>query len=86
MEPQAFALRMQHGMIDEIESAHPAYVVFVPVHTSWLPMRHDQPILQWAARYIEQCYERVTVAAAGEAEDNPVTTHRRRSAAACSAK
>jgi len=31
----------------------------VPIHTSWLPMRQEEPILQWSSRYIGQCYDRV---------------------------
>jgi hypothetical protein len=35
MEPQPYAAAMRGEMIQEIERANPAYVVFVNVHTSW---------------------------------------------------
>jgi hypothetical protein len=35
MEPQPYAAAMRKEMIQEIERANPAYVVFVNVHTSW---------------------------------------------------
>jgi hypothetical protein len=35
MERQPYAAAMQREMIQEIEQANPAYVVFVNIHTSW---------------------------------------------------
>ena len=35
MEQQPYAAAMQKEMIQEIERANPAYVVFVNIHTSW---------------------------------------------------
>jgi hypothetical protein len=62
MERQRYASRMQHEMIEEIEAAHPAYLVFVRSTLSWLALREEEPILQWADRYINRCYDRVGVA------------------------
>jgi hypothetical protein len=76
MERQPYSLQMQHEMIQEIESAHPAYLVFVPIHTSWLPMRPEEPILQWSGRYIGQCYDRVGV-------EGAVSIYRRKNSEPC---
>jgi hypothetical protein len=57
MERQPYSLQMQHEVIREIEAAHPAYLVFVPIHTSWLPMRTEEPIPRWSERYIRQAQD-----------------------------
>jgi hypothetical protein len=62
MEQQPYARQMQAEMIKEIEAAHPVYVVFVRSALSWLARSPEEPILQWADRYIRRCYERVGVA------------------------
>jgi hypothetical protein len=62
MEQQKYGRRMQDEMIQEIESAHPAYVVFVTVATSWMARKPDEKILTWADQYTRQCYDRVGVA------------------------
>jgi hypothetical protein len=63
MEPQPYAARMQGEMIAEIEAAHPAYVVFVGIASSWLARpASDRLIFDWINRYLSACYERVGVA------------------------
>ena len=63
MERQPFASRMQDEMIREVESARPAYLVFVGVASSWATTpASDTRILNWANQYTAQCYERVGVA------------------------
>ena len=62
MEEQSYAGKMQQEMINEIESAHPRYLVYVNVAASWL--RHPQSetrIFEWRARYCE-AYELVALA------------------------
>jgi 4-amino-4-deoxy-L-arabinose transferase-like glycosyltransferase len=60
MEPQPFAARMQQEMISEIEAAHPEYVVWVRVPSSWIP-RPDSPtlILDWLQKYLGAGFEAV---------------------------
>jgi hypothetical protein len=63
MESQPYARTMQEEMIQEIESAHPTYLVFVGIGLSWLPRPgSDQTILQWASRYTQACYGLVGIA------------------------
>ena len=57
MEEQRYAERMQDEMIREIEAAHPAYIVFVRINTSWLVRDPNERILTWADRYLRQCYD-----------------------------
>ena len=63
MEPQRFASTMQDEMMDQIEKAHPAYLVVVQIGTSWLAGPQSDPrLLQWANRYSGECYDLVGVA------------------------
>lgn len=63
MEPQPFARRMQEEMIQQIEAAHPKYLVFVTISTSWLARPDsDQTILGWTKRYAARCYDVVGIA------------------------
>jgi UDP-N-acetyl-D-mannosaminuronic acid transferase (WecB/TagA/CpsF family) len=63
MESQPYARTMQEEMIQEIESAHPTYLVFVRIGLSWLPRPgSDQTILQWASRYTQACHGLVGIA------------------------
>ena len=60
MEPQPYAPTMQDSMMDEVEVAHPLYVVFPWIEQSWLPQPgSDQKIINWGRRYVRQCYEPV---------------------------
>ena len=62
MERQALAPRMQDEMIREIEQARPEYIVFVTTAVSWLPRPDsDRRILEWANRYLTQCYDIVGI-------------------------
>jgi len=45
MEPHQYAARMQQEMAQEIEAAHPKYVVFVAIGTSWLARPDSEHIL-----------------------------------------
>jgi Dolichyl-phosphate-mannose-protein mannosyltransferase len=72
MEQQPYARQMQAEMIKEIEAAHPVYLVFVRSRLSWLARSPEEPILQWADRYIRRCYERVGVAEVVERADDTV--------------
>jgi hypothetical protein len=56
MEPQTYAAQMQKEMMNEIEAAHPKYVVFVSVFTSWLARTPQEKILTWSDRYLRECY------------------------------
>lgn len=62
MEQQRYAQRMQDEMIHEIESTHPAYLVFVPINTSWLVRRPNEKILTWANQYMRECYQLAGIA------------------------
>ena len=62
MEQQPYAKRMQEEMIREVETTHPAYVVFVSIGTSWLARRSDERILVWADQYIRKCYDLAGIA------------------------
>lgn len=63
MERQPRAPRMQEQMIEEIERARPEFVVFVTTPTSWLARPDsDRHILEWANRYLTECYDVVGVA------------------------
>lgn len=62
MELQPYAGRMQRGMISEIESNRPAFLVLVMYKNSWL-IRHgsDVTILHWFDAYARSFYDRVGV-------------------------
>ena len=62
MEPQPFALKMQHEMIDEIETNQPEYLVFVSNPTSWnIRPTSDRTILKWFAQYSLASYNLVAI-------------------------
>ena len=58
MEKHRYALEMQREMIREIESAHPKFLIFVNVSTSWR-VRPDSEklIFQWAGKYCQKYYD-----------------------------
>ncbi len=63
MEPQPHAKAMQAEMIREIESAHPRFLVFPWIESSWLARKEsDQGIIVWARRYVDACYDPVGIA------------------------
>lgn len=63
MERQALAPQMQDEMIREIEQARPEFIVFVTTPMSWLARPDsDRRILEWANRYLTQCYDVVGIA------------------------
>jgi hypothetical protein len=63
MEPQPFAKSMQAEMIQEIERAHPRYLVFPWIDASWLAgPDSDQGILNWGSDYVDACYDTVGIA------------------------
>jgi hypothetical protein len=60
MEDQIYAGKMQREMIEEIEAAAPAFLVFVNMRYSWLMTeRSDLTILEWFNRYQGSFYDRV---------------------------
>ena len=60
LEPQPYALRMQQEMVQEIEQAHPEYLVFVDVPWSWLVRpTSEKMIVDWARKYIAAEYTEV---------------------------
>jgi hypothetical protein len=63
MEDQKYSTTMQNEMIHEIETAHPKYLVFAQIFTSWLVRpQSDKTILAWVDRYTHKCYELVGIA------------------------
>ena len=63
MEPQPYAPRMQDEMIQEVEAAHPKYLVFIGVRSSWLHQPDsDLKIVNWTERYTGACYETAGIA------------------------
>jgi hypothetical protein len=61
VETQIYADQMQNRMMDEIEAAHPKYIVYVRISTSWL-VRKPERILDWTSRYLETCYDLAGIA------------------------
>jgi hypothetical protein len=63
MEHQRYARAMQNEMIHEIEAAHPKYLVYAVIMTSWLVLPgSDMAIFTWIDNYTKQCYELVGIA------------------------
>jgi hypothetical protein len=62
VEPQPFAARMQQEMIHDIETAKPAYIVFVDVNTSWLHPETPNRVVEWLPGYMKPRYDPVGVA------------------------
>jgi hypothetical protein len=52
---------MQDEMIDEIERAHPKFVVLVNTVFSWSPPQTTDRILTWRYRYTRRCYNLVGI-------------------------
>lgn len=62
MEPQPNALKMQHEMIAEIESAKPEYLVYVSYVFSWIfHPNSDHAVLNWFDGYARRFYEPVGI-------------------------
>jgi hypothetical protein len=63
LEQQPFVSRMQDEMMQEITSAHPAYLVFAGGASSWASpkLTDDRRILAWVQDYSSRCYELVGV-------------------------
>jgi hypothetical protein len=61
VEPQPFASRMQREMIREVEAARPAFVVFTGAWVWNIDPGADRTILDWADRYLRECYDLVGV-------------------------
>ena len=54
MELHQYALQMQREMIQEIETAHPKYLVFVKDSTSWLQRENSERLVfEWFSKYRE---------------------------------
>ncbi|HEX4997242.1 MAG TPA: glycosyltransferase family 39 protein [Terriglobia bacterium] len=61
MERQKYSGQMQDEMISEITAAHPKYIVYVNVATSWLARNSKERILTWSRAYLDACYQIVGV-------------------------
>jgi hypothetical protein len=58
MEPQRYAVQMQHEMMREIEAARPKYLVFVSVTTSWLKHSNSHTkIFDWFDRFSAEDFQ-----------------------------
>lgn len=63
MENHPHAEAMQWRMIEQIEAARPAYLVFVQSSPSWIRRREGkEPIFEWYERYAAKNYNMVGVA------------------------
>jgi hypothetical protein len=62
MEDQKYSAQMQDEMIAEITAAHPKYLVFVTVRTSWAARDPKARILTWSSAYLRKCYRVVGIA------------------------
>lgn len=68
MEPQEYALRMQHEMIREIEKACPKFIVTTNCPPSWLKNPNSNlTIWNWANLYLDKYYQKkLTIDLTGE--------------------
>lgn len=63
LEQQPYAARMVGELKQEVEAAHPAYLVLSGVPASWGIRRgSDMQVLSWAADYAKRCYELAGIA------------------------
>ena len=63
MERQGLSKSMQDEMMRQVQEAHPAYVVYVSIRSSWQPHPDvDRRVLDWAQRYTSACYDLVGIA------------------------
>jgi 4-amino-4-deoxy-L-arabinose transferase-like glycosyltransferase len=62
MEQQPYSERMQEEMIAQITAAHPKYIVFAGLRTSWLGRNPRERILTWSDAYLRNCYRVVGIA------------------------
>jgi hypothetical protein len=69
-EIQPYARRMQEEMIQEVEAAHPTFLVFVQNTESWAAWPDsDRTVLEWAERYVHKCYDVVGIADMGSTKE-----------------
>jgi hypothetical protein len=58
LEPQPHAVAMQHEMIQQIEKANPAYVIFINISSSWIHSSYtpdqDKAIFDWFVKYRQE--------------------------------
>jgi hypothetical protein len=63
LERHALTATMQDEMIRQVIEAHPAYLVFVSIRSSWQSLPNaDQRVLKWSQRYAAACYDLVGIA------------------------
>jgi hypothetical protein len=63
VENHPYAHQMQLEMIEQIERAHPRFLVHVNTPTSWLlPRDADMTLLKWSRQYARERYEQVGLA------------------------
>jgi len=62
MEPQPYALDMQHDMAHEIEATKPAYLVYIPHPLSWLRQPGSSQFLtSWFEEYSQKHYQKIGI-------------------------
>lgn len=60
MEPQAYAIKMQKQMIEEIEASKPDSLVFINIATSWLIRpQSSRLVFNWFNHYVKENFELV---------------------------
>ncbi len=63
MERHGLSATMQDDMMRQVQAAHPEYLVFVSIRTSWQSEPDvDRRVLEWSARYTTTCYDQVGIA------------------------
>ena len=69
LERHGLAAAMQDEMMRQVQEAHPAYVVYVAIRSSWQPHPNaDRRVLDWSRRYTSACYDLVGIADIHSAE------------------
>jgi hypothetical protein len=62
METQPYAVKMQHEMINEIETNKPEYLVWIGYKLSWMASSSsDLQIFDWFQKYAGEFYEKVGI-------------------------
>jgi hypothetical protein len=63
---QAFASQMEHELVNEVETAAPEFVVYVPIATSWgRDHQSSTEVFDWISQYVGNNYDLIGTAEIG---------------------